>query len=62
MPNGNSKTADMTMKFLYLKIIGIAFLLQLPYLALSQEKKDYKVACIAFYNLENLFDTLDTPA
>jgi len=49
------------MKFLYLKIIGIAFLLQLPYLALSQEKKDYKVACIAFYNLENLFDTLDTP-
>ncbi|MFY9372594.1 MAG: endonuclease/exonuclease/phosphatase family protein [Tenuifilaceae bacterium] len=51
----------MTMKFLYLKIIGIAFLLQLPYLALSQEKKDYKVACIAFYNLENLFDTLDTP-
>jgi hypothetical protein len=27
----------------------------------GQEKKQYKVACIGFYNLENLFDTLDTP-
>lgn len=25
------------------------------------QKKQYKVATIAFYNLENLFDTLDTP-
>lgn len=24
-------------------------------------QNDYKVACIGFYNLENLFDTLDTP-
>lgn len=28
---------------------------------LSQEKKDYKVVSIAFYNVENLFDTLDDP-
>jgi hypothetical protein len=27
--------------------------------ALSQ--KEFTVACIAFYNLENLFDTLDSP-
>ncbi len=28
---------------------------------LAQEKKEYNVACIAFYNIENLFDTIDTP-
>lgn len=27
----------------------------------SQGKKQYKVGCIAFYNIENLFDTIDTP-
>jgi hypothetical protein len=27
----------------------------------AQEKKDFKVACIAFYNVENLFDTINTP-
>ena len=27
----------------------------------SQEKKDYKVVSIAFYNVENLFDTFDDP-
>jgi len=27
----------------------------------SQEKKNYQVVCIAFYNLENLFDTINTP-
>jgi len=27
----------------------------------STQEKQYKVATIAFYNLENLFDTLDTP-
>jgi len=27
----------------------------------AQEKKNYKVGCIAFYNLENLFDTIDQP-
>lgn len=29
--------------------------------AYSQEKKNYKSVCIAFYNLENLFDTIDDP-
>jgi hypothetical protein len=27
----------------------------------SKAQVDYRVACIGFYNLENLFDTLDTP-
>ncbi|MBK7871352.1 MAG: endonuclease/exonuclease/phosphatase family protein [Saprospiraceae bacterium] len=27
----------------------------------SAQQKQYKVACIGFYNFENLFDTLDTP-
>ncbi len=29
--------------------------------AFAQEKKQYKVGCIAFYNLENLFDTIPGP-
>jgi len=36
-------------------------LLLLPLTAFSQQGADYKVASIGFYNLENLFDTLDTP-
>jgi len=27
----------------------------------AEEKKQYQITCVAFYNLENLFDTLDTP-
>ncbi len=27
----------------------------------NAQKKQYKVACIGFYNLENLFDTIDSP-
>jgi hypothetical protein len=27
----------------------------------SQEDKNYKVACVGFYNLENLFDTINDP-
>lgn len=36
-------------------------LLLLPLTVYSQQNADYKVASIGFYNLENLFDTLDTP-
>jgi len=40
----------------------LALLLFVIFDASAQEKKDeYKVASIGFYNLENLFDTLDTP-
>ena len=27
----------------------------------SQQQKEYKIKTIAFYNLENLFDTIDNP-
>jgi len=46
-------------------IIKVGFLVVFPFLLsvfnLSAQEKQYKVATIAFYNLENLFDTLDTP-
>lgn len=29
--------------------------------SVAQEKKSYKMACIAFYNLENLYDTINYP-
>ena len=29
--------------------------------SLQAQKQDYKTAVIAFYNLENLFDTIDNP-
>lgn len=37
----------------------IIWLLSAPFLLFGQ--KEFTVACIAFYNLENLFDTLDSP-
>ncbi len=44
-----------------LKITSV-FLIILTFTTLySQEKKEYKVNTIAFYNLENLFDTEDDP-
>lgn len=36
-------------------------ILTAPKLAFAQPGKDYKVASIGFYNLENLFDTIDSP-
>ncbi len=40
----------------------ITFFLSLTIaLSVSAQKKDYNVSCVAFYNLENLFDTIDTP-
>jgi predicted extracellular nuclease len=40
----------------------IVFLLILsPLLTFSQQKTSYKVAIIGFYNLENLYDTIDNP-
>ncbi len=42
-------------KFLILTIATTYFL------SLSAQKKDYSIASIGFYNLENIFDTIDTP-
>lgn len=41
--------------FLYLIIFSIFSLSK------TQAQAEYKVVCMGFYNLENLFDTLDTP-
>jgi hypothetical protein len=40
-------------------LVFFSFLLHFSHL--SAQEKQYKVATVAFYNLENLFDTLDTP-
>ncbi len=43
------------------KFLTLTLFFTLPLLAFCQKGGDYKVASIGFYNLENLFDTLDTP-
>jgi len=44
------------------KSLFLLFLLAQPYIALSQDlKQQYKISCIGFYNLENLFDIYDDP-
>ncbi|MDD2197381.1 MAG: endonuclease/exonuclease/phosphatase family protein [Bacteroidales bacterium] len=45
----------------FVKLITLFLLLAIPLITFSQKEKQYKVVNIAFYNLENLFDTLDTP-
>lgn len=42
-------------------VILVFFSLLLHFSHITAQEKQYKVATIAFYNLENLFDTLDTP-
>jgi endonuclease/exonuclease/phosphatase family metal-dependent hydrolase len=51
----------MKVKVFIYKIIAIQVLVYLSYTLFAQENKEFKVFCVAFYNLENLFDTLDTP-
>lgn len=41
------------------RMVGFLFCLLFPMFTYGQ--KEFTVACIAFYNLENLFDTLDSP-
>lgn len=43
------------------KLLLIPALLLIAQFCLSGQGQQYKVGCIGFYNLENLFDTLDTP-
>ena len=44
-----------------MKQIIIALLLSIPSICPAQKGDEFKVAAIGFYNLENLFDTLDSP-
>src|SRR5690554_1021225 len=46
------------MRLFKLSLIAIIFT---SYLSYSQEKKQYKVNTVAFYNVENLFDYEDDP-
>ena len=46
---------------LLLKAFVLLFIFCAPNLVFAQPGADYKVASIGFYNLENLFDTLDSP-
>ncbi|MFN0213275.1 MAG: endonuclease/exonuclease/phosphatase family protein [Saprospiraceae bacterium] len=47
--------------YLFLKSIAILAFVCAPNLTFAQPGQDYKVASIGFYNLENLFDTIDSP-
>lgn len=50
---------NIHLNMVFYRYIALVFcLLAFSNLALSQ-KKDFKVACIGFYNLENLFDTVN---
>lgn len=42
-------------------LVVLAVLLFLPLCLTGQEKKQYQMGMIGFYNLENLFDTIDDP-
>jgi hypothetical protein len=44
----------------FIKLIIIA-IIAIPFVLFAQEKRDFKVVCVAFYNVENLFDTINTP-
>ncbi len=44
-----------------MKAILILILSGLPLICLKGQKQNYKVAVVAFYNLENFYDTLDNP-
>ncbi|MCF6365151.1 MAG: endonuclease/exonuclease/phosphatase family protein [Bacteroidales bacterium] len=48
-------------KILKTKTIFILFSALIFTSEIQAQKKQYKVACVGFYNLENLFDTIDSP-
>ncbi len=43
------------------KILSITAILFLSVASYSQSEKQYKVVCVGFYNIENLFDTINQP-
>lgn len=45
-----------------MKPITLFFLLFFIFSGIQAQEKQFKVACVGFYNLENLFDTVDDPA
>lgn len=45
----------------YMKNSTLTLFFFLTIFSLQAQEQQYKIGCIAFYNFENLFDTLDTP-
>lgn len=43
------------------RILGLCFILCFVQSVSCQQKKNYKIHTVGFYNLENLFDTIDDP-
>lgn len=43
------------------KVLCTCFLFLTVHLIIAQESKEYQIRTIAFYNIENLFDTIDEP-
>jgi hypothetical protein len=50
----------MRRNLMFATILFVAFFISIRFA--SAQEKQYKVGCIAFYNLENLYDTIDDPA
>lgn len=42
-------------------LLAILALISLPLFSQKKQKESFAVACVGFYNLENLFDTVDSP-
>lgn len=51
---------EFKIKMLNMKQIIVAFFCMFSFVLLGQEK-EYQISCVAFYNLENLFDTINDP-
>jgi hypothetical protein len=51
----------MTTKLHLVKLSTLLLALLISASVFSQDQQEFKVVCVAFYNVENLFDTIDTP-
>ncbi len=43
------------------QFLALTVFLSVSYCQVDAQEKEYKIGCIAFYNLENIFDTIDSP-
>ncbi len=59
-PNHNANNTQTMNKHLFFALIILAFGLGINRIS-AQEQQAYKVGLVGFYNLENLFDTIDDP-
>ena len=57
------KKTYLCIKVIYMKKIYLLFSISLIFMSLSMQAqtKQYKVRTVAFYNVENLFDTINDP-